>query len=60
MPVILPADLRWLWLDPAARAPELQSWLKPYPAEEMAWHEVSRLVNKPGYGCCGIDRPSAG
>ncbi len=47
MPVILPADLRWLWLDPAAQAPELQSWLKPYPAEEMAWHEVSRLVNKP-------------
>jgi putative SOS response-associated peptidase YedK len=47
MPVILPTDIRWLWLDPAAKAPELQSWLKPYPSDEMAWHEVSRLVNKP-------------
>jgi len=47
MPVILPADIRWLWLDPAAKAPELQSWLKPYPSDGMAWHEVAKLVNKP-------------
>jgi putative SOS response-associated peptidase YedK len=57
MPVIVPADVRWLWLDPAARAPELQSWLKPYPAEEMAWHEVSRLVNKPGLDSAELIAP---
>jgi putative SOS response-associated peptidase YedK len=47
MPVILPADVRWLWLDPAAKVPELQSWLKPYTADQMAWHEVTKQVNKP-------------
>jgi putative SOS response-associated peptidase YedK len=47
MPVILPEDIRWLWLDPAARTPQLQSWLRPYPAGEMSCHPVARLVNKP-------------
>jgi putative SOS response-associated peptidase YedK len=60
MPVILPADVRWLWLDPSARVPELQSWLKPYPAGEMAWHEVSRLVNKPGVDSSELIAPAGG
>jgi len=60
MPVILPADVRWLWLDPAAKAPELQSWLKPYPSDEMGWHEVSRLLNKPDKDSAELIAPSGG
>jgi putative SOS response-associated peptidase YedK len=48
MPVILhPIDYA-AWLDPAARkADELAPLLRPFPAEEMAAHPVSTLVNSP-------------
>lgn len=46
MPVILnPADYD-LWLDPGAQHPgEVQSLLRPYPAEAMTFYPVSTLVN---------------
>ncbi len=48
MPVILPADAYKEWLDPAnTRAEDLNRWLVPYPADAMALHPVSRLVNSP-------------
>ena len=48
MPVILPKEHIDLWLDSSMREEEkLLSLLKPYPAEEMACHEVSPLVNSP-------------
>ena len=48
MPAILhPRDYA-KWLDPAPQTPErLQALLKPFPAESMAAHPVSTLVNKP-------------
>jgi len=48
MPVILPPDAYTQWIDPAIRTPDsLQMFIKPYPAEEMAAHPVSTLVNNP-------------
>ncbi|MFZ5902251.1 MAG: SOS response-associated peptidase [Chloroflexota bacterium] len=48
MPVILhPADYAQ-WLDPAPQPPDnLNSLLKPFPAERMSAHPVSTLVNTP-------------
>lgn len=46
MPVILPADVYDLWLDPAERT-DLQDHLVPYSAREMIAHPVSTLVNNP-------------
>jgi putative SOS response-associated peptidase YedK len=48
MPAILrPRDYAQ-WLDPSPQTPErLMPLLKPYPAEEMAAHPVSTLVNNP-------------
>jgi putative SOS response-associated peptidase YedK len=48
MPVILTPEAGAVWIDPDVNDPEaLQSLLKPFPAEETAFHEVSRLVNNP-------------
>ena len=48
MPVILDYDAYDLWLEPNNQPPaELNHLLKPYPADEMTAHAVSRLVNKP-------------
>jgi len=48
MPVILHPDAYAQWIDPAVRTPEsLQPQIRPYPAEEMAAHPVSTLVNNP-------------
>jgi len=48
MPVILPEEHFGTWLDPAVEDSELLlPLLRPYPAEEMAAHAVSRLVNRP-------------
>ena len=47
MPVILPADVYDLWLDPEERT-DLQELLIPYSAQEMNAHPVSTLVNNPG------------
>jgi putative SOS response-associated peptidase YedK len=50
MPVIVPRELRDLWLDLAVRDPEvLAPVLKPYPTEELECYEVSKLVNSPDY-----------
>ncbi|MCB0193664.1 MAG: SOS response-associated peptidase [Anaerolineae bacterium] len=48
MPVILPADAYAQWLDPNEQKPDqLQSLLKPYPAEAMTAYPVSKVVNNP-------------
>jgi putative SOS response-associated peptidase YedK len=50
MPVIVPRELRDLWLDPAVHDPEaLAPVLKPYPAEELECYEASQRVNSPDY-----------
>ncbi|MEK6285041.1 MAG: SOS response-associated peptidase [Acidobacteriota bacterium] len=46
MPVILPSGVEGLWLDPEVEDPRrLLDLLQPYPADEMAAHTVSSLVN---------------
>jgi putative SOS response-associated peptidase YedK len=48
MPVILHPNKYDQWLDTTAQRPEsLQNLLVPFPAEEMAAHPVSTLVNSP-------------
>jgi putative SOS response-associated peptidase YedK len=48
MPVILTPETGAVWIDPDVNDPAaLQGLLKPFPAEETAFHEVSRLVNNP-------------
>ena len=47
MPVVLPQDMYDLWLDPGfAKVDELQSLLKPYPADAMRRYRVSQRVNQ--------------
>ncbi|HSR19800.1 MAG TPA: SOS response-associated peptidase [Anaerolineales bacterium] len=49
MPVILRAEDRSKWLDPAPQSPDvLGHLLQPYPAERMKALAVSTLVNNPG------------
>jgi putative SOS response-associated peptidase YedK len=48
MPVILPPEEYEAWLEPSEQRPEkLLPLIRPYPAELMAAHPVSRLVNSP-------------
>ena len=47
MPVILPPELYDVWLDPQVSPDELQSLLRPYPADEMEAYRIGTLVNKP-------------
>ena len=47
MPVILPPDTRRLWLDSSQPSQHLLPLLKPYPATEMTFYPVSKLVNAP-------------
>lgn len=48
MPVILKPDAYGKWLDAGEPAPDrLVRFLEPYPADEMAAHPVSLLVNNP-------------
>jgi putative SOS response-associated peptidase YedK len=48
MPVMLHARDVERWLDPSVKdAEDITPLLRPYPAEEMAAHPVSRRVNKP-------------
>src|SRR5262249_26482705 len=48
MPVILTPEDGAAWIDPDVDDPQaLQGLLKPLPADEIAFHEVSRLVNTP-------------
>jgi putative SOS response-associated peptidase YedK len=48
MPIILSGRNAWEWLNPAANPTSLQTFFRPYPAEEMAEHAVSTLVNQAG------------
>ena len=49
MPVILHADAEDEWLNTDIQDTErLSTFLKPYPAEEMKFYEVSDLVNSAG------------
>lgn len=49
MPVILQEDAIPVWLEPGEVDPaRLQTFLRPYPAEEMTAFPVSRQVNSPG------------
>lgn len=47
MPVILPPEKRWAWLDPKALPADMQKLLAPYPSAEMAMFPVRPLVNSP-------------
>lgn len=47
MPVIIAPEDYDRWLDPATPLEEVQSLLRPYPAEEMERVAVSTLVNNP-------------
>jgi putative SOS response-associated peptidase YedK len=47
MPVILPVSAYDRWLDPDEPVNDLQSPLKPYPADEMAAYPISTYVNSP-------------
>jgi len=50
MPVILKAENYDLWLNEKEKDTNiLQNLLVPYPAKEMASHEVSKAVNSPSY-----------
>jgi putative SOS response-associated peptidase YedK len=48
MPIILNGRNAWEWLNPAATPASLQTFFRPYPAEAMAEHAVSTLVNQAG------------
>jgi putative SOS response-associated peptidase YedK len=58
MPVILHRDDYELWLDEDMRKRELlKELLRPYPADEMISHPVSRAINSPrGQGAELIER----
>jgi putative SOS response-associated peptidase YedK len=47
MPVIIPPEKRSVWLNRDTDPAELLQLLEPYPSAEMAFHEVSRMVNTP-------------
>lgn len=48
MPAILTLDNEAVWLDPGEKSlARLLSCLTPYPAQEMEYYPVSRLVNSP-------------
>ncbi|MFW9816223.1 MAG: SOS response-associated peptidase [Candidatus Thorarchaeota archaeon] len=47
MPVILRPEFEDKWLNPEAKAEELEAMLQPYPAEEMEAFEISKYVNNP-------------
>ena len=49
MPVILDRDAFDVWLDPATPLSELESLLRPYPAELMRARPVTAWVNKPAH-----------
>jgi putative SOS response-associated peptidase YedK len=47
MPVILPADAEWAWLDPSLEPEKAKALLVPYPASAMRAAVASTLVNSP-------------
>jgi putative SOS response-associated peptidase YedK len=57
MPAILKRTDEALWLDPAARVPDLVQLLQPYPDEELEAYAVSRAVNAPGRDDAALVEP---
>jgi putative SOS response-associated peptidase YedK len=58
MPVILTREAEEDWLNPDVVEPErLLSLLRPYPADRMAAHPVSRAVNNPRNDSPDLVRP---
>jgi putative SOS response-associated peptidase YedK len=50
MPAIIAKEDRARWLDPSVRDKNLlMALLRPYPSEEMTFHDVSAKVNSPGH-----------
>jgi putative SOS response-associated peptidase YedK len=49
MPVILPPESRWKWLEPGIRPAILNSYLVPYPEGEIQYYPVSPMVNNPAF-----------
>lgn len=47
MPVIIRAEDYSAWLNPDAEPNFLQQMMVPFPSEELTFHPVSRMVNKP-------------
>ncbi len=59
MPVILPAPAIETWLAPVEQSPAtLLPLLQPFPAEEMAFYPVSRVVNSPANDVAACIRPA--
>lgn len=48
MPAILKPHDEALWLDPAARVPDLVQLLGPYAGDDLEMYPVSKAVNSPG------------
>lgn len=47
MPVIIEPEDYDMWLDPGGRPEDAQHLFRPYPADKMAVHPVSTVVNNP-------------
>ena len=47
MPVVIPPEMRDVWLNPNTQRDRLIELLQPLPSEEVEFHEVSRMVNSP-------------
>ena len=47
MPVIIPPEMRDVWLNPKTERDQLIDLLRPLPPEQTVFHEVSRMVNSP-------------
>lgn len=60
MPVILPPEDWAAWLDPSRQDPaDLQSFIKPCPAEWITVHPVSKAVNSPRHNTEALVAPVA-
>lgn len=60
MPVILAREAEAFWLVPTIQGPaKLLTPLKPYPAKEMEFYPVSRVVNSPQNDSPDIILPSS-
>ena len=61
MPVILSKEDEQSWLDCSANPfDKVQSFLKPFPADLMAAHEISKRINNPKYDAADCSAPVEG
>ena len=59
--MIIPADAYDRWLDPDLQnLEEIATMFRQYPGEEIEFHPVSTLVNKPANDTEECIRPSEG